>query len=109
MSALLLILLSAVLISHFALTQVPALRPFASVNPFDDALGLPQRQTAAAGSEAHCRGRRNVDSRGHPLDRSLEPRLMGSNTLSSVSTYVTQTTPRRVTVGLISQSLLAHM
>ena len=40
MSSLLLILLSAVLISHFALTRVPALRPFSSTNPFDDALGF---------------------------------------------------------------------
>jgi len=40
MSSLLLILLSAVLISHFALTRVPALRPFASTSPFDDAVRL---------------------------------------------------------------------
>ncbi|HEY8539465.1 MAG TPA: Rnf-Nqr domain containing protein [Steroidobacteraceae bacterium] len=40
MSALLLIVLSAVLISHFALTSVPALKPFVRADGFDAALGL---------------------------------------------------------------------
>lgn len=40
MSSLLLIVLSAVLISHFALTSVPALKPFVRTDGFDAALGL---------------------------------------------------------------------
>jgi Na+-translocating ferredoxin:NAD+ oxidoreductase subunit A len=40
MSSLLLILLSAVLISHFALTRVPALKPFVGANDYDEAAGL---------------------------------------------------------------------
>jgi electron transport complex protein RnfA len=40
MSSLLLILLSAVLISHFALTSVPALKPFFGVDGYDAARGL---------------------------------------------------------------------
>jgi electron transport complex protein RnfA len=40
MSSLLLILLSAVLISHFALTSVPALKPFVGANAYDEATGL---------------------------------------------------------------------
>jgi electron transport complex protein RnfA len=40
MSSLLLILLSAVLISHFALTRVPALKPFIGANDFEAAGGL---------------------------------------------------------------------
>ena len=40
LSSLLLILLSAVLISHFALTRVPALKPFVGANDFDEATGL---------------------------------------------------------------------
>lgn len=40
MSSLLLILLSAVLISHFALTSVPALKPFVGANGYDEATGL---------------------------------------------------------------------
>jgi electron transport complex protein RnfA len=40
MSSLLLILLSAVLISHFALTRVPALKPFVGANDFEAAKGL---------------------------------------------------------------------
>lgn len=40
MSSLLLILLSAVLISHFALTSVPALKPFVGSEGYDAARGL---------------------------------------------------------------------
>jgi Na+-translocating ferredoxin:NAD+ oxidoreductase subunit A len=40
MSSLLLILLSAVLISHFALARVPALKPFVGTNEFEEAKGL---------------------------------------------------------------------
>lgn len=40
MSSLLLILLSAVLISHFALTSVPALKPFIDADPYEAARGL---------------------------------------------------------------------
>ena len=40
MSSLLLILLSAVLISHFALTSVPALKPFVAADSFEAACGL---------------------------------------------------------------------
>jgi Na+-translocating ferredoxin:NAD+ oxidoreductase subunit A len=40
MSSLLLIILSAVLISHFALTSVPALKPFVGANGYDEATGL---------------------------------------------------------------------
>jgi electron transport complex protein RnfA len=40
MSSLLLILLSAVLISHFALTSVPALKPFVGADGYDEATGL---------------------------------------------------------------------
>lgn len=40
MSSLLLILLSAVLISHFALTSVPALKPFVAADGFEAARGL---------------------------------------------------------------------
>jgi Na+-translocating ferredoxin:NAD+ oxidoreductase subunit A len=40
MSSLLLILLSAVLISHFALTRVPALKPFVGADDYDEATGL---------------------------------------------------------------------
>jgi electron transport complex protein RnfA len=39
-SSLLLILLSAVLVSHFALTSVPALKPFAGRDGYDAAQGL---------------------------------------------------------------------
>lgn len=40
MSSLLLILLSAVLISHFALTSVPGLKPFVGTDGYDAARGL---------------------------------------------------------------------
>lgn len=40
MSSLLLIILSAVLISHFALTRVPSLRPFVGDDDYDEAVGL---------------------------------------------------------------------
>lgn len=40
MSAFLLIILSAVLISHFALTRVPGLRPFIGDDDYDEAVGL---------------------------------------------------------------------
>src|ERR1700754_1138160 len=40
MSSLLLILLSAVLISHFALTSVPALKPFVDTDAYEAARGL---------------------------------------------------------------------
>lgn len=40
MSSLLLILLSAVLVSHFALTSVPALKPFVDADPYEAARGL---------------------------------------------------------------------
>ena len=40
MSSLLLILLSAVLISHFALTRIPSLKPFIGADDFDEATGL---------------------------------------------------------------------
>jgi electron transport complex protein RnfA len=40
MSSLLLILLSAVLISHFALLRVPALKPFISADEYEDATGV---------------------------------------------------------------------
>jgi electron transport complex protein RnfA len=40
MSSLLLIVLSAVLISHFALTSVPALKPFIGADAYDEATGL---------------------------------------------------------------------
>jgi Na+-translocating ferredoxin:NAD+ oxidoreductase subunit A len=40
MSSLLLILLSAVLISHFALARVPALKPFVGTNEYEEAKGV---------------------------------------------------------------------